>query len=167
MDLTLLKTDIQHFINSNLDIDISKLALKKNPFLEVNWIDILNQIAAKKKAKDKLPTFFKTQNIIYPSKISVEQTSSEQTALYKSSIVSGENLIDLTGGFGVDDYFFSKKVTSVTHCEINSELSEIVTHNFEALKAVNISCIQGDSTEILKKINQKFSCCLLYTSRCV
>ena len=107
MDSTLLQPEIQEFINSNLDVDISKLALKKNPFPNANWIEVLNQISAKKKAKEKLPTFFNTTNIIYPSKISVEQTSSEQTALYKSTLLTGDSSIDLTGGFGVDDYYWN------------------------------------------------------------
>jgi hypothetical protein len=47
--------------------NIAQLALKKNPFPTVEWIHILNQIA-KAKAKDKLPSWFKTTNIIYPSK---------------------------------------------------------------------------------------------------
>ena len=165
MDSTLLQPEIQEFINSNLDVDISKLALKKNPFPNANWIEVLNQISAKKKAKEKLPTFFNTTNIIYPSKISVEQTSSEQTALYKSTLLTGDSLIDLTGGFGGDDYYFSKKIKLVIHCEINPELSEIVRHNFTALKAKNISCIQGDSSETLEKLNQKFSWIYIDPSR--
>lgn len=165
MDTTLLKTEVQKFINSKLAIDISKLALKKNPFPEANWIAILNQISAKKKAKDKLPTFFETPNIIYPSKISVEQTSSEKTAFYKSTIVSGESLIDLTGGFGVDDYYFSKKIKSVIHCEINPELSAIVSHNFKQLEAKNIKCIEGDSSKTLENLNQEFSWIYIDPSR--
>ncbi len=86
---------------------------------------ILNQIEVENKSKDKLPTWFTTKNIIYPSKISVEQTSSEITAKYKSKLVSGENLIDLTGGFGIDDYYFSKKVNQVIHCEINSDFLKL------------------------------------------
>jgi hypothetical protein len=41
----------------------------------------------------------------------------------------------LTGGFGVDDYYFQKKNKTVAHCEINPELSNIVKHNFEQLEA--------------------------------
>jgi hypothetical protein len=48
----------------------------------------------KAKAKHKLPNWFATNKIIYPSKISIEQTSSEKTANYKANIVSGES--DLT-----------------------------------------------------------------------
>ncbi|HNP33309.1 MAG TPA: class I SAM-dependent methyltransferase [Flavobacterium sp.] len=165
MDKSLLAIEIQEFINSNLTIDVAKLALQKNKFPNADWPSILNQIAAKQKAKNKLPTWFDAQNIIYPSKISIEQTSSEKTADYKSKLVSGDTLIDLTGGFGVDDYYFAKKVNQVVHCEINDDLSKTVAHNFKQLKTQNILCIEGDSLEILKNLNQKFDWIYIDPSR--
>ena len=165
MNRSLLHPEIQKFITANIGADSSKLALQKNPFPEVNWIAILNQIAAKTKAKYKLPTFFKTENIIYPSKISVEQTSSEKTALYKSSIVSGATLIDLTGGFGVDDLYFSKVVKNVIHCEIDTELSNSVKYNFEILGIKNIQFEFGDSYTYLEKIQFKLEWIYIDPSR--
>ncbi|MNF24018.1 hypothetical protein D3C84_46060 [compost metagenome] len=165
MDLKLLNPEIQNFIDANIDTPISKLALQKNPYPEVEWLSILNQIEAKKKAKDKLPNWFATKNIIYPSKISIEQTSSEKTASYKSSIVSGDNLIDLTGGFGVDDYYFAKKMSSIAHCEINPELSDIVKHNFEQLNVKNCICYSGDSLETLTTLNKKWEWIYIDPSR--
>jgi len=165
LEKAIIKPEIQEFINKNTGNDISKLAFHKNPFPEVDWIEILNQIAAKTKAKLKLPTWFSTENIIYPSKISVEQTSSEKTAQYKAALVSGESLIDLTGGFGVDDYYFSKKIEQVFHCEINEELSEIVTHNFNQLQTDNIKCISGDSYDALQNMNQKMDWIYIDPSR--
>lgn len=165
MDSELLNPDIQEFINNNLDTNIAKLALQKNPFPNMEWIAVLNQIEAKAKSKDKLPHWFAAKNIIYPSKISVEQTSSEKTAFYKSELVSGESLIDLTGGFGVDDFYFSKKLKNVTHCEINAELSQIVKHNFEQLNVKNISYHSGDSLEILTQLNSKYDWIYIDPSR--
>jgi hypothetical protein len=80
----------------------------------VDWIRILNQVKPNQ-SKDKLPPWFATKNIIYPSKISIEQTSSQKTAEYKASLVSGESLIDLTGGFGVRRLLLqkNKKVSSI------------------------------------------------------
>ncbi len=152
---TLLTKEIQSFIVQHTDADVAALALQKNKFPDTDWTAILNQIGARQKAKTKLPTWFKSENILYPSKISVEQTSSEKTAAYKAALVSGEMLIDLTGGFGVDDFYFAQKVTQVIHCEINAELSAVVKHNFKILKAINIECITGDSTLVLQKLNQK------------
>ena len=165
MDLLILKHEIQAFINANIGKNISKLALQKNPFPEVNWITILNQIEAKTKAKDKLPNWFSAENIIYPSKISIEQTSSEKTASYKASVVSGDSLIDLTGGFGVDDYYFSKKIKNVAHCEINLELSAVVKHNFEQLNVPNITCYAGDSLDSLNTLNTKWDWIYIDPSR--
>lgn len=153
LHFSILNPEIQDFINTNIDKNITKLALQKNPFPDVEWISILNQIEAKSKAKFKLPTWFSTRNIVYPNKISVEQTSSEKTAAYKASLISGKSLIDLTGGFGVDDFYFSKKIKKITHCEINPELSQIVKHNLEQLNVKNISCQSGDSIRILSESN--------------
>ena len=74
MDKTLLSAEIQEFIASNINADVTKLALQKNKFPTTNWTAILNQITAKQKTKSKLPTWYKTSNIYYPSKISVDQT---------------------------------------------------------------------------------------------
>ncbi|WP_396174263.1 class I SAM-dependent methyltransferase [Flavobacterium sp.] len=156
MNLThLLDLQIQKFIDDNLESDLSALAFKKNPFPELDWKILLNQIETKAKAKDKLPTWFANKAIIYPEKISFEQTSSEITANYKSKLVAGNILLDASGGFGVDDYYFSKTIQQVYHCEMNQELSEIVSHNFHSLNVANCSCIVGNSTEILEKLNQK------------
>ncbi|SHG61994.1 hypothetical protein SAMN05443549_105138 [Flavobacterium fluvii] len=165
MDLKIVNPEIQRFINANIDKNITKLALQKNPFPEVEWIVVLNQIEAKTKAKLKLPTWFAAENIVYPSKISVEQTSSEKTASFKASLISGESLIDLTGGFGVDDFYFAKKMKAVAHCEINQELSQIVQHNFEQLKVKNITCHSGDSLTILTELNTKWDWIYIDPSR--
>lgn len=165
MDFTLLNPEIQEFIDRQLGVPISQLALQKNPFPEIAWISILNQIEAKAKSKEKLPTWFHTKNIIYPSKIAVEQTSSEKTAEYKSSLIEGKSLIDLTGGFGVDDYYFAKKMGSVTHCEINSELSGIVSHNCNQLGVVNMECVAGDSLVTLKSLDTKWDWIYIDPSR--
>ncbi|MCG9792569.1 THUMP-like domain-containing protein [Flavobacterium algicola] len=165
MESPILKSSIQEFINNSLTIPLSKLALQKNPFPEVEWIDIVKQIEAKAKSKDKLPLWFQTESIIYPTKISIEQTSSEKTALYKSTLVSGESLIDLTGGFGIDDFYFSKVIPQIIHCEINPELSNIVSHNLKQLQVSNIKCCVGDSRETLLHLSQKWDWIYIDPSR--
>ena len=57
----------------------------------------------------KLPTWFQNKVIFYPPKLNLEQTSSEITAKYKATIFKGAAMADLTGGFGVDSFYFSKK----------------------------------------------------------
>lgn len=161
----LLQKEVQQFVIDNEKSVLSKLAFQKNPFPSIEYAILLNQIESRLKAKDKLPTWFQTENIIYPSKISVEQTSSEITANYKSQIVNGESLIDLSGGFGVDDYYFASKLKQVTHCEVNTELSELVKHNFKQLNVSNIECFTNDSSDILKQNNQNYSWIYIDPSR--
>ncbi|MFK7032577.1 class I SAM-dependent methyltransferase [Flavobacterium oreochromis] len=165
MNFDLLAPKVQEFIENSLTLNFTKVALMKNPFPEIPWNEILNQIASKTKAKEKLPTWYHQKNIIFPSKLSVEQTSSEITARYKSTLINGKTLIDLTGGFGVDDYYFSKNFNQLIHCEIKSELHEITKHNFKNLKANNIECYLGDSHEILKNFNQVFDWIYIDPSR--
>lgn len=156
MDHSILTQVVQNFINQNISANITQLALQKNPFPETNWTLVLQQIAAKQKAETKLPSWYQTPNIYYPSKVSVEQTSSEKTARYKSDLITGKSLLDLSGGFGVDDYYFAKRFQNVTHCEIDNDLSKIVQHNFEQLGVSNIECISGNSEVILENLNTSF-----------
>ncbi|AWH85510.1 SAM-dependent methyltransferase [Flavobacterium album] len=160
-----LDEKVRQFIKDNTGSPVEKLALQKNPFPHIPWAETLNQIAAREKAKDKLPTWFAAEGIVYPSKISVEQTSSETAAQYKSGLVDGETLIDLTGGFGIDDYYFSKKIGHVTHCEINLELSAIAKHNFEILGAANIECLPGNSLDVLELLARQWDWLYIDPSR--
>lgn len=165
MNLSILQPEVQQFIVDNLKSDITKLILKGSPFDEISAQELANQIVAKKKAEHKLPTWFSTKNIYYPPKISIEQTSSEITADYKSKLVSGNSIIDITGGFGVDCYYFSKQFNTVFHCEINDELSTIVKHNYQQLKVNNCATFSGDGINFLKSTNQTFDCIYIDPSR--
>jgi hypothetical protein len=165
LQFPILQQEIQEFIKANAEVSIHQLALQKNPFPVFNWKKIVEQIECRQKSKDKLPTWFKTESIIYPSKISIEQTSSEKTAAYKASLISGNSIIDLTGGFGVDAYYFSKSFQSVVHCELNEELSTIVAHNVKQLHSNSIACYSGDSYEILSNLNRKFDWIYIDPSR--
>lgn len=92
----LLEHKVQTFINEHLGTNIEDLALKGSPFLDIETIQLLEQIQAKSKCTKKLPSWFHAQNIIYPNKLNIEQTSSEVSAAYKSKLVEGHRLLDLT-----------------------------------------------------------------------
>lgn len=151
----LLREDVQKFIIENTGKDSSVLALSKNPFPEIDYKVLLNQIECRTKSRQKLPTWFSTKGCIYPDKTAIEQTSSEATASYKSELLSGSTIIDLTGGFGVDCYYFAKKMQRVWHCELNPKLSKIVAHNTTILNTNNIICMLGDGSEILQDLAEK------------
>ncbi|MCF2873853.1 MULTISPECIES: THUMP-like domain-containing protein [unclassified Tenacibaculum] len=165
MNKAILQPDVQLYIQQNLKTDINKLILKGSPFNNITIQELANQIVAKQKSEKKLPTWFNTQNIYYPEKLSIEQTSSEITAEYKSNLVSGDTIIDLTGGFGVDCLAFSKNFKKVIHCEINEQLSAIVKYNYDKLGITNIQTIAQNGIDFLKQFNEKLNCIYIDPSR--
>lgn len=165
MNARLLNTDSQHFIQYNLNADITTLVLKGSTFDGIGIKELIEQLESKKRCQKKLPTWFHHANIYYPNKLNIEQTSSEITAIYKASLISGTSIIDLTGGFGVDSFYFSKHFEKVTHCEINNDLSEIVNHNFKQLLAENIETISADGIEFLKTSNRLYDWIYIDPSR--
>lgn len=165
MILDILTSNVQNFIKDNLKTDVRKLALKKNLSENIDYKEIINQIVAKKKAEIKLPTWFNCKNIYYPKSISIEQTSSEATAKYKSSLIFGETIVDLSGGFGIDCFYFAENFKQVYHCEQNTELSEIVAYNYNIFNKTNITCISNDSFEFLKQTDIFFDYIYLDPSR--
>ncbi|MBS9774233.1 MAG: class I SAM-dependent methyltransferase [Tenacibaculum sp.] len=165
MNKNILNTEIQEFIKNNLNINITNFILKGSPFNEVSVQELANQIIAKQKCKEKLPTWFNTEDIYYPPKLSIEQTSSEITANYKTKLIKGNSIIDLTGGFGVDSFYFAKHFKNVTHCEINKELSRIVNYNYKQLKVDNITTIATNGLDFLKETNHFFDCIYIDPSR--
>jgi len=161
----LLQNDVQEFIQKNLKSDLSKLILKGSPFKNVSIQELAIQIETKRKAEKKIPTWFTAEEIIYPKSLNLEQTSSETTARYKAGLVEGESLIDLTGGFGIDSYFFAEKFNKTIHCEINTALSEIAAHNFQQLNNRNTEFYQGSGIDFLKQNNQIFDWSYIDPSR--
>jgi len=161
----LLHTEVQEYIDSNLKTDLPNLVLKGSPFNGISIQTLAEQILSKSKCISKLPTWYAAKNIYYPKPINIEQTSSELTAHHKSTLISGESLIDLTGGLGVDAYFFSKKIDQVTHCEIDKELSLIVVHNFSQMGVRNVDCKNEDGISYLQNSNRNFDWIYIDPSR--
>ncbi|MBQ5680773.1 MAG: hypothetical protein IIV20_04780, partial [Bacteroidaceae bacterium] len=128
----------EEFIALNRQADVHRLALSKTP----EGIDIhfcLQQIAGMQAAERKLPSWANREGIIFPPKISMEQCSSEKTALYKQQLVKRllpadrHNMADLTGGFGIDFSYLAQLFEEADYVEQNEQLCEIARHNFGIL----------------------------------
>lgn len=130
--MALFSSDLEKFISENLKSDLHSLLLKKSPFPEVSMQEIVQQIKGRKVAEKKFP-FLKKEGIVFPPNLSLEQSSSEATGKYKSGLVSGKNMVDLTSGFGIDAYFFSQNFDEVMLVEQNPALIEIVENNWNIL----------------------------------
>jgi 16S rRNA G966 N2-methylase RsmD len=151
----ILKPEIQEYINTHLQVDVHQLAMAKSPFGGVSAQELASQITSKNKAEKKLPTWYHKDFIYYPAPLSIEQTSSEKTAAYKAGLVGTGKVIDITGGFGVDSFYFAKKAAFVLHCEINEDLSHIAAHNAAVLGA-DINFLATDGMIYLQQTVETF-----------
>ncbi len=141
-------------------------------------------LAEREYAKKKLPQWTDIDGIIYPRHISLEQCSSEQTAKYKSQLLSAKTtnlnvcanreqlsslklprcsqtkrrslntFVDLTGGFGVDCYYIGKNFKSAFYIEQNPDLCETVKHNYKLLDFSQCTVICQDATNYLAQMPQ-------------
>ena len=127
-----VRIKIQQYINANLNTDLHSLLLKKSPFPEVSMQELVQQIKGRKVAEKKFP-FLNQENIIFPPNLNLEQASSQDTADFKKQFFKGKKFVDLTCGFGIDAYFLSQNFEEITLIEQNTELLDIVKHNWEVL----------------------------------
>ena len=160
----------QDFIRQHQDDDVRQLAFLGSKYPEVNMPFALDQIRGRKMARVKLPRWASLEGIIYPPHISMEQCSSEQTALYKAELAarllglpvpSSENekeseFVDLTGGFGVDfSYIASRLGVKSMYVERQTHLCEAAKENFGRLGLKNAIVKNGDGIEVLHSFASK------------
>lgn len=143
------------FIKEHASDDLNRLLLSASRYPGIDIPYVVDQIKARRQIKDKLPSWYQNDRLIFPAKIATEQCSSERTALYKHELVeSNTHLCDLTGGLGIDSYFFSRKVRQVTYIERFPAYCDAAFHNFGILGADNITVMKGDSTELLEGLGE-------------
>ena len=158
----------QDFIRQHQDNDVRQLAFLGSKYPEVDMPFALDQIRGRKMARVKLPRWASLEGIIYPPHISMEQCSSESTALYKAELAArllglpasssgtemkAENeieFVDLTGGFGVDfSYIAARLGVKSMYVERQAHLCEAAKENFERLGLKNAIVKNGDGIEVL------------------
>ena len=158
----------QDFIRQHQDDDVRQLAFLGSKYPEVDMPFALDQIRGRKMARVKLPRWASLEGIIYPPHISMEQCSSESTALYKAELAArllalpasssvtemkAENeieFVDLTGGFGVDfSYIAARLGVKSMYVERQAHLCEAAKENFERLGLKNAIVKNGDGIEVL------------------
>ncbi|HPW78902.1 MAG TPA: SAM-dependent methyltransferase [Bacteroidales bacterium] len=122
------------FVRERLDDDIHGLLLSKHRFSGIDIPLCVRQIEGLRKLRDKVPEWFACRQIYIPSLQAVEQASSAQTAAYKTRFAVGdEPVVDMTGGLGVDAYFFAKEREHVIYAEKEDTLCRAAEYNFQVL----------------------------------
>lgn len=164
----------QDFIRQHQDDDVRQLAFLGSKYPEVDMPFALDQIRGRKMARVKLPRWASLEGIIYPPHISMEQCSSESTALYKAELAarllglpassSGTEMkaeseiefVDLTGGFGVDfSYIAARLGVKSMYVERQAHLCEAAKENFGRLGLKNAIVKNGDGIEVLHSFRPK------------
>ena len=151
MQNAILTESQKEFIKSHENEDVHDLALR---FSGEDMPFLLTQISGRQIAKHKIPSWYANEDIVYPAHLSMEQTSSETTALYKASILpeSGNIFIDLTGGLGVDFSFLSRRFNKGVYVEQNEELCRIAANNFPSLQLPDFEIVNSSSENILDSL---------------
>lgn len=140
------------FIREHLDDDTSKLALQAKKYPDVDMPFVINQIVGRKMAMEKIPSWGNKDGLLYPRHLSLEQCSSEATAKYKASLVEGDMMVDLTGGFGIDCAFLSANFRQAVYVERQQELCEIATSNFPLMGLSHIKVVNEDGVGYLSQM---------------
>ena len=76
------------FIHKHQDEDVRQLAFLGSKYPDVDMPFALDQIRGRQMARAKLPRWASIDGIIYPPHISMEQCSSEVTAMYKAELAA-------------------------------------------------------------------------------
>ncbi|MBO5709059.1 MAG: SAM-dependent methyltransferase [Bacteroidales bacterium] len=138
------------FVSQHMSDDTTRLILDRNKWPDIDVDMAVNCIESRRKLRGKVQEWYDEPELIFPLKLSAEQCSSSGTARYKARLaqriadeglqVAGEGMkiADLTGGFGVDSWFFSKIADKVLYNEMQTVLADAARHNFSVLEADNI-----------------------------
>jgi hypothetical protein len=132
MDVRVLDHEVRDYLLLHIHDHPAQFLLRSHPF-DIDAKLLVQQLVGLQKSKNKFPKLYDNKKVIYPLKINLEQTSSETTAHYKTSIVTGKTMIDLTGGFGIDVSAFAKAGFSSTHLELSETLQPYAVQLFKAL----------------------------------
>ena len=148
------------FISQHANDNVRTLALSAHGKPDIDLPFALDQIAGRQTARRKLPSWYGIDGIVFPPHLSMEQCSSEATALYKQSLVErllcrdagSASFVDLTGGFGVDFSFLASLFGKAIYVERQQRLCDITRHNFKLLGLTQAEVVCGEAESWLKSM---------------
>lgn len=156
-------TDRQ-FVREHFNDDLHRLLLSAHRYPGIQMPLVVEQIEAFRKVQTKIPSWFRF-DLELPAPLSVEQASSERTARFKAGLFAGKTMADLSGGMGVDTFFFAERFEQVFYVEPNQDLVRLARRNFAVLGAVNIRCFQDKAADFLANYRGSFDFLYLDPSR--
>lgn len=167
MDLsTLQQPQLRQWILEHEHDEPAQLMLSAHLYPHIPLREAVQQIQARQKARLKLPQWYAQPGVIMPPPLSVEQASSEDTALYKAHLLHQRlleknsttnpplSLTDLTGGMGLDCWAFAQYFGEVTYVEQQQEVAAVAAHNFNIFNIDNISICHNTAKTYLQQAVQ-------------
>ena len=174
--------NFSNFVLAHDDDDPARLLLSAGRWPDIDVRRAARAIEARRKVRDKIPSWLAHPAIDYPSSLSLEQCSSEETARYKQAFVPAGGtdaagapcaaaaagaaaVADLTGGLGVDTWMLAQRAATVDYCERNPELCAAARHNFAELGLANVTVHEGDGVAWLRSHPGRFALIYLDPAR--
>jgi len=149
---------LRKFVREHPNDDPSELLLHASRYQGVDMEAAIIQLKARRRTKDKLPVWHRDDRLFFPSTLAAEQCSSEMTALYKQRLVRSDDWVcDLTGGLGIDTWFFARKARQTTYVEREEVYCSAARYNFSLLGVSTIDVIQGDSLELIASNDRRIT----------
>ena len=138
----LLTPEVRRTVEEQIGRDPAAIALDKRiPHAAL----VATQVKYLARARTKLPSYYEARCILPP--LAFEQASSEACAARKSC--SGNTVLDLTCGLGVDALYLSKRFREVITLERDATLAAVAEKNFRRLGATNIRVINSSAEAFL------------------
>lgn len=150
-----MQSRLDHFRKTIAEVGREQAVLKLSRHYSREEVSFLmDQLDGQSVAHEKFPSLAAREGLTYPPSYYLEQTSSEKTARFKAGIVQGESLIDMTGGFGIDAYFFAQKIPATWYVEQDPVIYTIAAGNLQMLNPA-IKTINRNSVEFLQEFQHK------------
>ena len=145
----LLTGEVQRAIAAARDRDPVEVAMDRTvPHARL----VATQVKYLARAAQKLPSYAAAQCILPP--LAFEQASSEACAAHKR--ITGDTVLDLTCGLGVDAFFLSRRFRRVVTLERSEVLARAAAENFSRLGATNIEVVNTSAEEYLRQEDLHF-----------
>ncbi|MDW3197240.1 MAG: class I SAM-dependent methyltransferase [Cytophagales bacterium] len=156
----------QAFLQAHEHSDPNQLVLnppkKDYPEVSKNIRLFVDQLISQKKAVKKLPSWKATPGLVYPPPLSLEQSSSEETATYKKELIRGKTLVDLTGGMGIDCMALSENFEETHYVEKNPDLCAVFIHNAKQLGKEAIHVNHTEASDFLARRKAQAGTCFYF-----
>ncbi len=143
----MIEKDLKEFIEKHLKDDITGIVLRSDRFKGIDVKKAVSIIESRRKLSGKFNHWADSMDLVFTIPVAVEQSSSEITAIHKQKYCKSGVIYDLTGGLGVDSFFFAKNNNLVIYFERNDRLYEEVLYNFGVLGVTNIRCFNSEITK--------------------